>query len=727
MLEVSSMAAREGHVALLEQQFRQLAVASATEFAEDNPLHLFLAGSISADVFVATLAVIETPSTMPMIDAIRDMAYNLEGRPVGTAVRAFQYLHGAVDRVPVVATYNLGAFFGARLPTVVDLRSVQPNFRPSVFEDTTGLQELLLNECVARLPPRFCSKSKQLVRVVAPGTQIVAESAFEGCGRLQTADLGVVYGVDDRAFYGCFVLDLDPACLGSCVYIGGSAFEDSGIRAVDAMDALVYVGAQAFKGALHLEELHGAATDVAAEMCAGCVSLTAARWPEATKIGRAAFEGCLALGEVELRDHVQIDGRAFGRTGLVTVDVRNADFVGTGQFEGCRALVELRVGAGVASVPKQLCRGCVRLARVLQSGPWRRRQRVLLPSGHVASVMATAGDEAVVLVDGRTVTTAVAVADCTALPSFGVIGCEAFSWCRQLVVMDLWPTRAVRSRAFYRAGLVTFQTGAQLDVCCCSGAEQLQAVLLPKQERVPAHAFLNCTALRSLASVATDFGPYAFHGCCQLRLVLLRPDKAVFVGAWAFTYARLGKVVLGPGSHVGTYGLAEMGAGPDAELSVGRDSKLASHAAYASGVRRLWLGPDVLVGRHAFQRCRQLRSVALNSSVVRPAAFSGCSRLALVVLPRPVRLLSRFAPAACRQTKRGQHEILPAFAGRVVQVTTGAAPALFAALFTRAERQRLWPFLLALHRWARAGPPCRCLPHELVAGIVLTVYYVRGV
>ena len=102
----------------------------------------FKVKACDGDTMVARLTALLNGALPSLLERIRDMAYNMEGKPqCGHHVRAFQYVNATPDSLPRVARYDLGAFFGARLPTKIDLSGCSPTFREAIFEDATGLEE----------------------------------------------------------------------------------------------------------------------------------------------------------------------------------------------------------------------------------------------------------------------------------------------------------------------------------------------------------------------------------------------------------------------------------------------------------------------------------------------------------------------------------------------------------------------------------------------------------
>ena len=69
---------------------------------------------MSTDCMVAEFYAVLNGAFSTLLEAIRDMGYNIEGiQREGMRARSFQYLNQHIVSFPVLSKYDLGAFFGA--------------------------------------------------------------------------------------------------------------------------------------------------------------------------------------------------------------------------------------------------------------------------------------------------------------------------------------------------------------------------------------------------------------------------------------------------------------------------------------------------------------------------------------------------------------------------------------------------------------------------------------
>jgi hypothetical protein len=252
---------------------------------------------------------------------------------------------------------------------------------------------------------------------------------------------------------------------------------------------------------------------------------------------------------------------------------------------------------------------------------------------------------------------------------------SVFSHCHHLVELTMGNNCTVKRNAFRDCPAlrcVSFGYGARIETSAFLGCGALQTLVLGHSCTVEERAFTECAHLRTISPlVDAVIGHHAFAGTALASVnvtgttahhafadtALKSVDVAGTVGASAFAGTPLVSVNITGLTQIGEYAFAQC----TALLAVtgGHHVETVGESAFW-GCKRLTVAnlPEIVtIEPHAFRHCNALRAVDLSrvrwigtgafqhcthlvdirwprgSLTVRSSAFSGCTRLASVVLP----------------------------------------------------------------------------------------------
>ena len=621
----------------------------------------FRKNEITTDRMVAQLHAVLNGACVTLVENLRDMGYNMEGlKPQGGRARSFQYLNSVVTLFPMLSRYDLGAFFGCMLPTMIDLSTgCDPTFYESVFEDTTGLEVLKLPSSFGRVPTRFLANST-IRRVHAPAVAMVGAYAFFNCKMLKEIEFSQLNGVDDYAFFSCEQLAVDSNFFSVLSFIGTRAFSGSGIQRVDLL-CPHFIGDYAFSSMGKLESITAAVSTVPRSFASNCKSLVSVSLPFARSVYSEAFASNPKLKALIMPSNVILYTRAFYETGLESINLSGAEFEGSSHFECCYNLKRIIFSSSMIKIPDRFCYGCADLQSLVTDIDGQPRNRVIHSSGKLGSfVRNTASPKKFNFIDDFDCVIEAAPSDCVMAPKLLTVGQNAFEWCKKLKEVNLWNTHHVKVNAFKNSGIESVITRARLESGAFSSCKELEAVNLPSQLKVPSRAFHNCSKLSWLQMSATDIGPYAFAGCKDLS-INFASKAPCFIGPYAFQHCIIDKVVLGDGSRIASYAFHRTGnASKYGKVCIGAGSRIIQRAFQESKLQRLSLGGDVSVAAYGFNKCPDLHTVLADTNLISQGAFSSCTKLTSFIVTRPFQLKTK-RPFHWRFKSSPQiaHEVFP--------------------------------------------------------------------
>ena len=188
-----------------------------------------------------------------------------------------------------------------------------------------------------------------LEHVALPQTSAIAESAFESCPSLQTADLSGAVRIGAGAFASCtalqtVVLPKTMQSIGSSAFDGCTSLESVRVPpGVSALETQTFRGCTALSSVTLPDGLH----TIGAETFAGCASLGGISLPPTLKtIGSRAFDRCTGLENVLVPDSVSdIGSYAFaGCTGVTLFELKDTvTTLGAYAFDGWTSGQTIRI------------------------------------------------------------------------------------------------------------------------------------------------------------------------------------------------------------------------------------------------------------------------------------------------------------------------------------------------------------------------------------------------
>ena len=302
--------------------------------------------------------------------------------------------------MPSVTTIGGEAFYQCHSLQSVAIPSTVANIGTGAFAGCISLKEIIVDETNSHYASvdgilydrevttlLCCPGAKNTVSV--PGTvTTVAESAFEGCGALNSVEMNSVTTIDDYAFYDC--MSLGSIEMNSVITIGDFAITYcNALTSVNIPSTTTTIGEAAFVGCNSLKEIivdeansHYASVDgilydkeVTTLLCcpgaksvvkvpnsvmtvaygafAESQSLTSVSMSSVTTIGESAFEYCTSLESVEMPSAITISDYAFFEcTHLLSVDMPSVETIGVQAFSGCESMPLLDIPGTTTSIDR---------------------------------------------------------------------------------------------------------------------------------------------------------------------------------------------------------------------------------------------------------------------------------------------------------------------------------------------------------------------------------------
>ena len=367
----------------------------------------------------------------------------------------------------------------------------------------------------------------------------------------------------------------------------------------------------------------------------GCISLSSLSLNEGlATIGNYGFNGCSSLKSVVLPSTVNsIGSQAFANCiSLTTANVK-CPVMGYSMFDGCKTLKTVTLSESIAEIPNYSFQNCVSLTSV-----------------NIPKVLNKIGQYAFF--------------GCTALPSISLneglvsLGYRAFSSCSSLesVVIPSTVTSIDQYVFTNDTGLTAVNlkntfTGANM----FEGCTGLRSITFSNNfNRIGNYSFHKCTALSGIRfpSKLTDIGSYAFWECNALTTLQI-PSSVVTLGNSSFSgCANLKKVEV----DATTIGISAFnGCASLTTVIMGDNVATVGERAFASCqlLQNVTFGANVIeLGTNCFQSCTNLKVANIGPKVVTigERAFSS-SGLESVVIPASVKVIGNRAFYNCANLK----------------------------------------------------------------------------
>lgn len=216
------------------------------------------------------------------------------------------------------------------------------------------------------------------------GLTVVPESMFEGCVGLTTFDFANVTEIGNSAFFntgfesvampnlvtlgnsafsGC--TKLTTVDLGKVTVLGSGVFQScTALTSIDLTN-ITEMGANIFSGATKLATVTGLkVTELPASAFKG-TSLTSVNFDSVVTVGNSAFANCKSLASVNLPNATKLDNNAFQNCSVLTsVSIPKAETFGTNAFQNCAALTTISLPATVTAISNYTFSGCSALEQI---------------------------------------------------------------------------------------------------------------------------------------------------------------------------------------------------------------------------------------------------------------------------------------------------------------------------------------------------------------------------
>lgn len=171
-------------------------------------------------------------------------------------------------------------------------------------------------------------KNCPLLTRVETNATTISTSAFENCTSLVE--------VDSRKSY--------PTAPIVAKEIAGAAFKNcSSLMFLPSNATTSFSGKEQFSGC---SSITSAQTSLLTEnMFYGCTSLSDVTIKGLVAIPKSAFQNCTSLKNINLKNFITIGESSFAGSGLISVEIDNAQTIDTGAFKDCKDLASINIGA----------------------------------------------------------------------------------------------------------------------------------------------------------------------------------------------------------------------------------------------------------------------------------------------------------------------------------------------------------------------------------------------
>lgn len=466
-----------------------------------------------------------------------------------------------------------------------------------------------------------------------------------------------VTGIGEYAFSSCRASCIELP--GGLERIGVHAFAQSEcFSEIKIPDSVKSIGSGAFCRCIGLEKatLPQKLTALPDSLFEGCVCLTEVNIPQSvTAIGENAFKGCKALAVTSIPDGVKTIGKE--------------------AFASCAAVKELTIPASIESIGKNAFDGTSIEAVVFDGTKARWTQIGGETSGiDIEKIRHTCDKGSAWLNDGgehwHECSWCGMVSDKAAHEDKGDGTCKVCGAKLSDVLAE--GTISGLGWSLARSGVLTVSGSGELPELANDGTtvpwkahsdKILEVVIKSGVTGVGSGAFTGCTALKkvSISDTVKKLDLNAFSGCTALEAFTVEDGNEAYASADGVLF-NAGKTLLisCPVGKTGAYTVPET------------VTEIEKSAFAASGVESVSMSDAVnAVGEGAFSNCSKLKSVVLPKGLkeLKNSLFSGCSALEKISIPDSVKTLGNGVFSGCAALKEvkipGEVTVIPknAFSG----------------------------------------------------------------
>ena len=466
-----------------------------------------------------------------------------------------------------------------------------------------------------------------------------------------------VTGIGEYAFSSCRASCIELP--GGLERIGARAFAESAcITEITVPDSVKSIGSGAFCRCIGLEKatLPQKLTALSDSLFEGCAGLTEVNIPQSvTAIGENTFKGCSSLAATSIPDGVKTIGKE--------------------AFASCAAVEELKIPTGVERIGESAFKG-TNIESVIFDGT---KEQWTAIGGEtsgidIEKIRHSCDKGSAWLSNGgehwHECSWCGKVSDKAAHEDEGDGACKVCGAKLSDVLAE--GTLAGLSWSLARSGALTISGSGELPELANDGTLVpwkkngdiiIEVVIKSGVTGVGSGAFTGCTALKkvSISDTVKKLDLNAFSGCTALEAFAVEDGNEAYASADGVLF-NAGKTLLisCPVGKTGAYTVPET------------VTEIEKSAFTASGVESVSMSDAVnAVGEGAFSNCSKLKSVVLPKGLkeLKKSLFSGCSALEAISIPDSVKTLGEGVFSGCAALKEvkitGEVTVIPknAFSG----------------------------------------------------------------
>lgn len=466
-----------------------------------------------------------------------------------------------------------------------------------------------------------------------------------------------VTGIGEYAFSSCYAFCIELP--GGLERIGARAFaESAGITEITVPDSVKSIGSGAFCGCIGLGKatLPQKLTELSDSLFEGCAGLTEVNIPQSvTAIGENTFKGCSSLAVTSIPDGVKTIGKE--------------------AFASCAVVEELKIPAGVERIGESAFKG-TNIESVIFDGT---KERWTAIGGEtsgidIEKIRHSCDKGSAWLSNGgehwHECSWCGNVSDKAAHEDKGDGACKVCGAKLSDVLAEGMISGLGWSLA--RSGVLTISGSGELPELSNDGTSVpwkkhsdiiIEVVIKSGVTGVGSGAFTDCTALKkvSISDTVKKLDLNAFSGCTALEAFAVEDGNEAYASADGVLFnAGKTRLISCPVGKTGAYTVPET------------VTEIEKSAFTASGVESVSMSDAVnAVGEGAFSNCSKLKSVVLPKGLkeLKKSLFSGCSALEAISIPDSVKTLGEGVFSGCAALKEvkipGEVTVIPknAFSG----------------------------------------------------------------